>query len=426
MYSLPIYAIPKPHSPDLRLVNDHSAGHYSLNSMIDHTQVTGYPLDNLHLFGTMLIRMHTPHTTSSFVNWKSDISEAYRMCPMHPVWQLKQAVYIDGEYYIDRANCFGSSASFAIFVSVNSLISWIAKHKRDIGCLMIYADDSSGVAESSDIDLYEPYNFTCPTQQATLLRLWDELGVPHKPSKQLSAPILPIIGIDVDPNLLTFTLPVESRARLIDEFREWTKPGSRFRLCHWQTLAGWINWALNVYPLLHPCLNNFYPKIAGKFKRGERIWVGAMVRDDFEWALQILNKLAPVYLLKSTIWGPEQASVIVLCDACPTGLGFWFPATSVGFYSTAPAGVHPSLIFFLEALSVLSGLQQVCSELRGHQCILLYTDNLNTVDIFSSLRCLPDYNEILKKSIDLRLDSHADVRVLHVPGEQNQVADALS
>src|SRR6266540_1950424 len=135
MYSLPIYAVPKPHSPDLQLVNDHSTGHYSLNSMIDHTQVTGYPLDNLHLFSTMLIRMHTPHTTSSFVNWKSDISEAYRMCPMHPVWQLKQAVYIDREYYIDCANCFGSSASFAIFVSVNSLISWIAKHKRDIGCL---------------------------------------------------------------------------------------------------------------------------------------------------------------------------------------------------------------------------------------------------------------------------------------------------
>ena len=35
MYSMPIYAVPKPGSTDLRLVNNHSAGPYSLNSMIN-------------------------------------------------------------------------------------------------------------------------------------------------------------------------------------------------------------------------------------------------------------------------------------------------------------------------------------------------------------------------------------------------------
>jgi hypothetical protein len=34
MYSTPIHAVPKPRSVKLRLVNDHSAGPYSLNSMI--------------------------------------------------------------------------------------------------------------------------------------------------------------------------------------------------------------------------------------------------------------------------------------------------------------------------------------------------------------------------------------------------------
>ena len=34
MYSMPIHAVPKPHSTDLRLVTNHSAGNYSLNSMI--------------------------------------------------------------------------------------------------------------------------------------------------------------------------------------------------------------------------------------------------------------------------------------------------------------------------------------------------------------------------------------------------------
>jgi len=113
--------------------------------------------------------MHTETPNGKFVLWKSDILKAYRLCPMHPVWQVKQGVQIDGEYYIDRANCFGSSASFAIFVSVNSLVAWIAKHKRGVTRLMIYVDNSSGVTLSNDLDLYEPYNFPCPAPQAALL-----------------------------------------------------------------------------------------------------------------------------------------------------------------------------------------------------------------------------------------------------------------
>ena len=47
MYSMPIYAVPKPHSEDLCMVTDHSTGSFSLNNMIDHSQVTGFPLDNV-------------------------------------------------------------------------------------------------------------------------------------------------------------------------------------------------------------------------------------------------------------------------------------------------------------------------------------------------------------------------------------------
>jgi hypothetical protein len=43
MYCMPIYAVPKPHSSNLQLVTDQSYGKYSLNSMIKHDKVTGYP-----------------------------------------------------------------------------------------------------------------------------------------------------------------------------------------------------------------------------------------------------------------------------------------------------------------------------------------------------------------------------------------------
>lgn len=171
MYSMPIYAVPKPDSGAFHLVNDHSAGPFSVNSMIDHSCVTGYPLDNLHLLGTMLLNQRELLPGLDRVMWKSDISDAYRICPVHPLWQLKQAVNIDGEFYVDRACCFGSSASFAIFASVNSLIAWIAKRDRGIPAHITYVDDSSGPAMAGDVAFYERYDGFYPSPQVALLEL---------------------------------------------------------------------------------------------------------------------------------------------------------------------------------------------------------------------------------------------------------------
>ena len=47
MYSTPIHAVPKPRSEKLRLVNDHSAGPFSLNSMIAREDIAGAKMDSI-------------------------------------------------------------------------------------------------------------------------------------------------------------------------------------------------------------------------------------------------------------------------------------------------------------------------------------------------------------------------------------------
>jgi hypothetical protein len=150
MYCMSIYAVPKPHSEKLRLVNDHSVSKYSLNSMVDHSQVTGYPMDNLAQFGQQLVKLRKEQpdlqTLDSIVIWKSDISEAYRVCPLHPFWQLKQGVHIGNDVHVDRCIVFGSSASPAIFIALNSLVTWIAKHVRHVSFITTYLLVVLGVA----------------------------------------------------------------------------------------------------------------------------------------------------------------------------------------------------------------------------------------------------------------------------------------
>lgn len=55
---------------------------------------------------------------------------------------------------------------------------------------------------------------------------------------------------------MTVTLPPDSKAELVVAIREFIDTPSRRRTVHeWKQLAGWMNWALNVFPLLKPGLN---------------------------------------------------------------------------------------------------------------------------------------------------------------------------
>jgi hypothetical protein len=304
MYAMPIYAVPKPHSEDLRLVTDHSAGPFSLNNMIDHTQVTGFPLDNMRHLGEMLLDVRRSIGNVPLTMWKSDIAEAYRLLPVSPYWQIKQIMTIDGERYVDHNLAFGSSGSPGIFISVNSLVAWIAKHVKGIPFILDYVDDSSGCNLANDTLFYLPYGRDLPSDQCRLLLLWDELGIPHKSHKQISGCPLTIIGIEVDPNQMTLALPQSAKKDLIAELRFWSaKPpkssSGSFKLKHWQRLAGWFNWALNVYPLLRPALNNVYAKLSGKNRKDQRIYINNAVRDDLAWALTHIEFSDSVHLFKS-------------------------------------------------------------------------------------------------------------------------------
>lgn len=85
---MPIHAVPKPNSDDLHLVTDHSAGSFSLNSMINHSQVMGFPLDNMRHLGEMLLDICQTVGNVLIMLWKSDIADAYRLLPMSPFWQI--------------------------------------------------------------------------------------------------------------------------------------------------------------------------------------------------------------------------------------------------------------------------------------------------------------------------------------------------
>lgn len=140
MYSTTVHVVPMPHSDGLWLVSNMSAGVFVPNTMIKHANVAGAQLDMLHNFFAALLCFHHLsefNATADLIAWKSDVAKVYRICPMSPLWQLKQIVttgYLTDtqkaagckeviKWSVDNNNKFGGQGSFCIFYSVNGLVT---------------------------------------------------------------------------------------------------------------------------------------------------------------------------------------------------------------------------------------------------------------------------------------------------------------
>jgi hypothetical protein len=144
-------------------------------------------------------------------------------------------------------------------------------------------------------------------------------------------------------------------------------------------------------------------------------------------------------VLESSDWDPKDASAAVMCDSCLEGLGFWSVdgkrsegietspiVQHEGFYAEIPPNDPNSTIFFYEAVCVVMALIWHADRAKPPPRLAIYTDNLNTVQMFHSLKARSQYNSLLKFVVSILIYTKISLRVLHVPGAHNIVADAIS
>ncbi|KAH9856339.1 hypothetical protein C2E23DRAFT_882417 [Lenzites betulinus] len=394
MYSMPVHVVPKPRSMKFQLVNDHSARKYLLNSMIHPEAIKGVVLDGIPALGDALCHFRRMHPQRQIIMWKSNVLQAYRRMPVSLFWQVQQVVTIDGD--------------------------WIAEHYTGVPEKFNYVDDNFGFA------------------LAHLLCLWDKLSILRKPAKQLHRLILPIIGLDVDPNTMTVTLPAEGRARLLNAINNFCNlsPGNwQLLLADFQAFTGYTNWVFNTYPLLKPALSNIYEKMAGKSEHRAGIYVNSVIIRDLQWMKWHILCASTVHFLKAVKWTPADLvqgalkDEFALTDAPGLGLGVFFPWLHLGFYCDLLVGAPTNTIFFFEALGICSAIHRARTWHRASRFVkrlAVLSNNLNSVAIFSSLRTSPLYNTILHSAMNVLVDCELYLRIDHILGDLNIIADTLS
>jgi len=218
----------------------------------------------------------------------------------------------------------------------------------------------------------------------------------------------------------------EARDELILAIWTFANPHQRRSLKDFQCLAGWINWALNVFPLLCPGLSGIYNKMRCGSYPFQKLCLNNTICSELHWLADHISTSNGVHIIKSREGPRSEAHNMFLCDACPTGMGYWSPRTCEGSVC-AVSPLSWNGIFFFEALTVLSALSHVCeSVILNPYRLAILTDSSNTFNMFNSLHALPAYNPILIMAINLLIMSGIQLCVFHVLRGSNKVADALS
>ncbi|KAF8223196.1 hypothetical protein L208DRAFT_1518703, partial [Tricholoma matsutake] len=247
-----------------------------------------------------------------------------------------QVITIDGKHHVDNNNDFGNRGAGHLWVTFFSLILWIAIYIKFISDLFSYVDDSYSWDFAERMEFYGPYGKMFPSKQTHLLSLFDELGVPHEECKQVFGSQLTIIGFDVDPNAMMITMPFEARQDLLAVIHAFANPNQHQSLKDFQHLAGWVNWSLNVYPLLCPSLSSVYEKMCRGSSPFQKLFINNAICSELHWLTDHIEHSDGVHIIESWEWSRSDAHDMYLSDACPSGMGYWLLRTHEGFQCAIP------------------------------------------------------------------------------------------
>ena len=407
-----------------RVVNDHSAS--GLNDCIPRSEAK-VQYDDMRTFGQAIYNAKKAHPNEDLVTWKSDVSSAFLNLPAHPIYQLRQVVDVEGTRRLIHRLVFGNRASPRCWCSVSGLMCWIAIKKFDIKDLHDFMDDFFSWALKLDFVLYK--GVSRPRSQARLLMFWDEIGCPWKEKKQEFGMELKIIGFYVDINRGTLTLSDESISEIISIVRAFlATPGRRPPLREWLRVGGHLNWVFNVLPLGRPALGALYRKVAGKTLMHAGIVLNSDVVRDLEWLLDVIPRAIGVHFVSATHWDDREADFVLWTDAS-LRLGLAFIYAGRGFtYALSPNTSNEKIdIFFLELIAILSAVHHVALFHHPPRKVLLWTDSLDSVAAYSSLRAAESiHNSVLLALAGILLETGMDLRIRHIAGKENTRADLLS
>ena len=134
------------------------------------------------------------------------------------------------------------------------------------------------------------------------------------------------------------------------------------------------------------------------------------------WFVKRASTSNGIFLLKSLAWDltwDVTNATICYTDTCMGGMAIWYPELRLGYQCHVPHR-YVAPIFYWEAVAVACAM--ISPITPKSTCLVVYTDNQNTTDIWHSLKASVPYNSTLIHSINWLINNNIDAHVdKHAP-----------
>ena len=336
--------------------------------------------------------------------FKVDISRAFRHVPIDP-GDLDLLGLHWGDYFLDFSLPFGFKHGSSIFQRLSDAIRFImAQEKHSI---WNYIDDFLCVSTPSKI-------------QASYVRLQEllaELGLTVS-AKKLVPPGTQVVclGILVDTANQSISIPSEKLESIKLTCSQWlTKATCSKR--ELQSLLGSLLYVAKCIKYARFFLNRMLALLRVNFDKKNIV-----ITEEFKQDLRWFNTFLPVY--NGITFFNYVPSKVIHLDACPTGLGAIYD--NQVYAMDLPQGWSSKNIAYLEMINILVAIKVWHGQWANHS-VLIKCDNQAVVSVLATGRTRDDTMATYARNIFMWLSAfNIDIKVVHVAGKLNPVADLLS
>jgi hypothetical protein len=349
---------------------------------------------------------------------KMDWSGAYKQIVVRKDQFELCGFEFDGKFYADTRLPFGAKSSPAIFNRYSNLFEWIVKNIFGIKWTTHYADDHLLVGYAKG-----------PQSISWVMECFDKaakmLGVEFSPEKRVGpTKKLTYLGIEINTEAMSIRLP-DTKVKEILLRLNALLGRKRDTLKSVQSILGLLNFATKVIPSGRSFCSRLIAvvKVAAKLS-SKFVCLGEEFHADIRWWIRNIKCNNGVSIISQPFW-ETHSTINVECDAAGRigGGGVVGSSWTQIFWSEEQMEWG---IATLELVTVI-----ICCATWGHlwsgRHIMFHSDNMAVVCAITARRVKDSRLMCWVRELHyLETFHNMAVRVVHIPGVENVLADLIS
>ncbi len=352
---------------------------------------------------------------------KADIESAFRLLPIHPQDFSLLGMKIEDNIFVDRALPMGASCSPALFETFSTFLEWAAKRATGTDRITHFADDFLLVGKNDDRD-----RSSCCRIVKTFENMCDELGVPLAKDKSVGpATSLVYLGLQIDSVEQTISIPQGKLETIVGKVQK-ALQASKLTLKELQSLIGSLSFVCKAIAPGRPFIRRLIDLTRGVKKSWHKIRLTKGAKSDLNMWMVFLKDFNGISIIPEQAWVGEEDLQLFTDASGEIGCGGFLQGR--WFQEEWPVALknRKMSIAWLEFFPLVVAIVLWGHLLKGKR-IILRSDNEAVIAIINkqTSKC-PLIMSLLRFFVLQCLKQNVSFTARHIPGKQNNVADALS